>query len=462
MTRSVLIVTPFFAPQNHSAVFRAYKLAKYLPRFGWKPIVLTVQTQYQFSEDEQLLADLPPEVEIVRTSYIEPTLRGLRMALGGEDSTFAATRSRTKGLSQISVARDQPSMARNVYRSFLEKWFQAPDEYWTWAKTAIRAGKKILRDREINLVFTTAPPFSSLLVGEALQKAGAAWVADFRDPLAYTLRLSSRSSRVYWQQRKIVRDTLRNAEAVTVAASCFSSIYFDMFGQQRVEPVFIPTGMDEDIVPREPGNDVRPHPYLLFAGEYLSDYDCTFLESFANALKRPDVRQTGTKLLVVGTLELNHSRMMPLIDKFDLHDHVEFLDQQPQREVYKLLAAARAGVLIPGSRAYWWTTFAKMTDYIGMRKRVVAIVPDPSEARTALNRTGLGIFLDGTSEERSGTLAQFLLGESPTVTTNETECERYTARRQVQSFAELFETVYAQRRNRTDKSRMASVHILGH
>ena len=46
MNRSVLIVTPFFAPQNHAAVFRAYKLAKYLPQFGWKPVVLTVDTQY--------------------------------------------------------------------------------------------------------------------------------------------------------------------------------------------------------------------------------------------------------------------------------------------------------------------------------------------------------------------------------------------------------------------------------
>ena len=88
MNRSVLIVTPFFAPQNHGAVFRAYKLAKYLPQFGWKPIVLTVDTQYEFNEDPTLLADLPSEVEIVRTRYVEPTLRGVRMALGGRNRTF--------------------------------------------------------------------------------------------------------------------------------------------------------------------------------------------------------------------------------------------------------------------------------------------------------------------------------------------------------------------------------------
>src|SRR5580700_10893870 len=92
MSRSVLIVTPFFAPQNHAAVFRAYKLAKYLPQFGWKPIVLTVDTHYEFNEDPTLLAELPEEVEIVRTRYVEPTMRGLRMALGGRNRTFNAAK----------------------------------------------------------------------------------------------------------------------------------------------------------------------------------------------------------------------------------------------------------------------------------------------------------------------------------------------------------------------------------
>jgi glycosyltransferase involved in cell wall biosynthesis len=445
MTRSVLIVTPFFAPQNHSAVFRAYKLAKYLPRFDWKPIVLTVETQYQYSEDETLLADLPSAVEVVRTRYIEPTLRGLRMALGGRDRSFAATRAAAGRDSTGSSTFDQASWLGRAYRSLREKCLHSPDEYWTWALTAIRAGKKLLHDRRINLVLTTAPPFSSIVVGSALQDAGATWIADFRDPLAYTERLSSRSSRIYWRQRNIVKDALRNADAVTVAASCFRSIYFDMFGKQQVDPVFIPTGMDSETLSLPTRHVERRRPYLLFAGEYLPDYDTSFLEIFADALQHTDVRRAGTKLLVVGTLELNRTRMMPLLERFDLQDHVEFLDQQPQRVVYKLLAAARAGVLIPGSRAYWWTTFAKMTDSIGMRKHVLAMVPDPSEARTALTRCGLGIFLDGSFTKRSETLARFLLGEDKLPAPNENECERYTARQQVQSFVELFESLSARR-----------------
>src|SRR4029077_803411 len=106
----------------------------------------------------------------------------------------------------------------------------------------------------------------------------------------------------------------------------------------------------------------------------------------------------------------------------------------PQREVYKLLRDASAGVLIPGTHAYWWTSFAKMTDYIGMRKPVLAVVPDPSEARTALTRSRLGIFLDGSQENRVRILTDFLLGKHKLPGSDKNECERYTARHQVQSF----------------------------
>ena len=71
---------------------------------------------------------------------------------------------------------------------------------------------------------------------------------------------------------------------------------------------------------------------LMFAGEYLPDYDTAFLEAFAGALTFPEVKRTGIKLLVVGTLELNRTRLISLLDKFELREQVEFLDQKPQRD----------------------------------------------------------------------------------------------------------------------------------
>jgi glycosyltransferase involved in cell wall biosynthesis len=439
MNRAVLIVTPFFAPQNHAAVFRAYKLAKYLPQFGWKPIILTGDRQYEFNEDPCLLAELPGQVEIVRARYVEPTLRGVRMAFGGRDRSF-------KSLKQVTGNRNsrrdtRPSAATRTYNHLIKSWVQVPDAYWTWANAAVVLGKKIIRERGISVIYTSCSPYSSLCVGSELQREGVKWVADFRDPLGYSQKLANYAPHMYRRQRAIVKNALSNADAVTVLSSSYSSIFKDVFGNEHRDPIFIPTGIDQDLL--QPCSEDTPQlaPYLIFAGEYLPEYDNTFVETFSIVLQNPEIATTGIKLLVVGTLSVNRSRLMPAVERFGISRNVEFQDQIPQSEVYKLVRAARAGVLIPGTRAFWWANFAKMTDYIGMRKPVVAVVPDPSEARTALTRSRLGIFLDGSTEQRVHLLKDFLLGKHKMAAPDEDECDRYTAQRQVQSFVEIFESL---------------------
>jgi glycosyltransferase involved in cell wall biosynthesis len=457
MNRSLLLITPFFAPQNHAAVFRAYKLAKYLPRYGWNPIVLTVDRQYEYNEDPELIRSLPPEVEIVKVRYIEPTLRGLRMAVGGRDRGFQA-RKAAGALRSAGRAASGPALEAwpaRAYQYLLSHYAQVPDAFWTWAQAATAAGHKLLRERQIHLVYTTAPPYSCLEIGQALQQTGAKWVADFRDPIAYYRRLSSPVPRVYNQQRRIVARALESANALTWAASCFGSIYSDVFGKCVPDATFIPTGIDPALLDtpdletpsletpsqETPDRTGHPRPYLIFTGEFLPNYAPDFFESLAAALGRVDLQRTGIRLLVVGTLELNRRRMLPLIERFGLEEHVEFRDQVPQREVYRLVSQARAGVLLPGSQARWWTNAAKMTDFIGMRKPVVAVVADPSEARSELTKTGLGVFLDGSVEDRARRLAEFILGEHRLPPPHPSHCDRYTVGSQVRSFADVFDRV---------------------
>jgi glycosyltransferase involved in cell wall biosynthesis len=442
MNRSVLIVTPFFAPQNHAAVFRAHKLAKYLPQFGWKPVVLTVDTQYEYNEDAGLLTDLSPEVEILRARYIEPTLRGMRMALGGRDRTFKGLKTESSIQNQ-TVSRTRKTIATRAYHYLLRNWLHSPDAHWTWAKTATSMAKTIMKARDIRLVFTTAPPLSSLLIGDSLHRNGAAWVTDFRDPIAYTQQLTSEAAQIHHFQRNIIRHALANADAITLAASSTVSIYRDMFGIRGVDPVFIPTGIDQDVVGDQQPASSEDRPYLLFAGEILPEFDALFWEALAKAVENPAVKSKGIKVLIVGTLALNRPRLAPVLEKYGLWEHVEFRDQMPQREGYKLLRTALAGLLVPGAHSRWWTNAAKMTDYIGMRKPVLAVVPDPSEARTALTRSRLGIFLDGSLDNRARILGDFLLGRHALPVPDDSECERYTARRQVQTFADLFESLSA-------------------
>jgi len=440
--RSVLIVTPFFAPQSHAAVFRAYKLAKYLPRFGWIPHVLTVDTNYLHPEDSRLLDELPPQVIIHRARYLEPSLRGLRMALGGRDRTFAALKLAGGSTAGSHEEARQPTWKDCLRDYVLRRWVQSPDAHWTWYGPAVASAREIIRQHEIAIVMTSADPFTSHRIGYSLKKAGCTWVADLRDPHGYCHRMHSSYDAVFLRQRRLERQAVEHADAVTVAANAIGMILADQYGPVVASRThFIPTGLDEALIPIDDCSRPRNFPYLVYGGEYLPTYGSGFLEAFRDALQHPEIRARGIKLIVIGRLDVNSAVLGNRVKNLGLEEHVEFVDQIPQRELYRYLRHAEASVLLSAPDYQWWCLYAKLVDALAMRVPVVALVPDPSEARFHLNRAGLGIFLDGGPEERAGVLADFLSGVGSKPDPIEAECDRFLATAQVRAFADVFERV---------------------
>jgi len=165
------------------------------------------------------------------------------------------------------------------------------------------------------------------------------------------------------------------------------------------------------------------------------------LETFAYALRFPEASRLPHKLLVIGREEVNRPRILPAAERLGIADRIEFMDHLPQQQLYRFVRGA-AFALLPGSRtALWWCLPAKLADYIFLRKHVIAVAPDPSEARTRLLQANLGIFLDGDRHACAETLVRLLTGRLPLPEPNQAECDRYSARRQTESFLEVFDRV---------------------
>ena len=173
MNKNILIITPFFPPQTHAAVFRAFKLVKYLKRTGWNPIVLTVNRNYLYLEDPDLLDEVQ-DVPIYQANYIEPTLRGLRMLLGGEDTSLKAITAKAKTIgaqskSTDTVTSNKQSLFGKFYKYILDRWIQVPDRFRFWERSAVRMGRKIIKEHDISIIYTTCLPFTSNRIGMRLK-----------------------------------------------------------------------------------------------------------------------------------------------------------------------------------------------------------------------------------------------------------------------------------------------------
>jgi len=438
----ILMLVPYFAPQTHAAMFRAHKLAKYLPEHGFRPVVVTADINYLYNEDPGLLAELPDCVQVHRARHIEPTVRGLRMALGGRDRTFA-------GMKRAGAYAESSGMARPTnppkrrWRKFSMAEFvrifgEWPDRYWTWSLAAGRLCEQLIREQSIGLLYTSAVPASPLRLARRLQEEhGLRWIADFRDPVGYGEKHSAEGVFASAMERDIFSTAMHTADHVTGLADSYGPIFFDLYGLPESRYSFIPTGLDEAYLDQAP--QAEREPVLLHIGEVMpnqSRHVFAVLQR-AHAL-RPEL-MSGYSLEFIGRREINQPRVEALVSGLpDWPYETRFVDHVPQREVYARIRTAAACLLVPGHRRYWWTNFAKMVDYIALGTPVIADVPPVSEARNELGKAGNGFFLGGEDVERDALALLAWVEAGLPIRTDDDYRARYTACRQAEAFDELF------------------------
>jgi glycosyltransferase involved in cell wall biosynthesis len=168
MTRRVLFVSYLFPPVGGAGVQRAAKFVKYLPAWGWTPSVLTVANPSVPVFDATLAAEVPPQVVIRRASTWEPNY-AIKSIVAGPNPA--------NGRSFAFIRRLAKRLVRGLTQTVLQ-----PDPQVLWLPGAVREGLKLLRETRHEVIFATAPPFSSFLVAARLsRKTGLPLILDYRD-----------------------------------------------------------------------------------------------------------------------------------------------------------------------------------------------------------------------------------------------------------------------------------------
>jgi glycosyltransferase involved in cell wall biosynthesis len=217
--RKALIIAHQFPPLAGSGSFRPAKFVKYLDQLGWQPYVITTQVISSLGFDQTLTEDLPGTVPILRISspFPKPRDRVIRWLV--EYSPVCRH--------EIKRAFDKTweprSIINRTLRIFLKIFLfpltliQYPpiDPVIYWSIKIISPAYKLIKSEQIEVIFTTSAPWSSLISGLILKKiTGQPWVADMRDPwTTEELRYGTKS----WRRaidKYLERLCLRNADIV--------------------------------------------------------------------------------------------------------------------------------------------------------------------------------------------------------------------------------------------------------
>ncbi|MBB4806029.1 glycosyltransferase involved in cell wall biosynthesis [Chryseobacterium defluvii] len=231
--KKILIITYYWPPAGGPGVQRWLKFAKYLPEFGWKPVVYTPENPNYPLLDESLLKDVPENIEIVKTKIWEPYQ--LAEKLNKSNKKFKA--------GQFDVGKNQS------WKSKLSIWvrgnFFIPDARVFWVKPSVQFLERYLKENKIEVVVTSGPPHSLHLIGLSLKKKlpNLKWIADFRDPwteISYYkhLKLTKSSDR---KHRQLEGNVFKSAD-ITLATSYTDA---ENFRKKGANAICITNGFDE-------------------------------------------------------------------------------------------------------------------------------------------------------------------------------------------------------------------------
>lgn len=251
--KKLLIVTYYWPPAGGPGVQRWLKFAKYLPQFGFKPIIYTPENPSYPLLDESLLKEVPENLEIVRTKIWEPYQ--LAEKLNKSNKKFKA--------GQFDVGKNQS------WKSKLSIWvrgnFFIPDARVFWVKPSVKFLEKYLQENSISAMVTSGPPHSMHLIGLELKKKNRdlKWIADFRDPwteISYYkhLKLTKSSDK---KHRFLESEVFKNAD-LTLATSFTDA---ENFRKNGANAVCITNGFDES----DSENPVKAHHSENFILSYI-------------------------------------------------------------------------------------------------------------------------------------------------------------------------------------------------
>jgi glycosyltransferase involved in cell wall biosynthesis len=391
---NVLVIAYYFPPMGLSGVQRTLKFVKYLPDFGWRPIVLTAGETPYYAHDMSLLEELNPlvdsdQVRIVRTS--ENGIPGSRTSSGqGKDKASADFLS---SLRPLPSTLKLPSAFYQRMRSKLIQTFYQPDSRIRWKKAAIKEAEKVFSEERIDAIFATAPPYTDFLIGSELaRKHNVPLLMDYRDAWVSNPVLNFYATPFHKAYaRKLEDECLRASSAITVASRTMKEVLIKNYNFLKHEDVMIiPHGYDPDDFDRAaPLIDKyrsREKFRLTYAGAfYVGRSPSALFAAVKLASEQEPALKDDIELVFAGILQKEYVRAAA---KMGLAENVVATGYLPHIENVALLLA---------SDVLWMTMSdnlsapGKRYEYLGTSKPILGLVPPGSLVEKLLHDYGAAV-----------------------------------------------------------------------
>jgi glycosyltransferase involved in cell wall biosynthesis len=389
--QTVLFLSYAFPPIASSGTFRVARFGRYLPEFGWRPIVVSAKpADAIYNEVDPSLARLIPADMVVRSA---PVLRPLVAVRKRIRQVFPRVSANGKLSATMSAAPSR--RAERPMRDLVGTLFSTPDRHVGWILPAVTASLSLIRRHRPRVILSSGPPHSAHVAALLLkQLTGLPIVCDLRDPWARNPWETAGSSCQNRTQSLLERACVVRANAIILntenARREFESHYA---GQNCAKFTAIPNGYDPSLTPSAetihstPGSAPEGVVGLCHCG---SVYGNRSLIPLAQAIAKLKKSGQEFELRQVGVVGEGHE-LSAFIREQDLENSILLKGQVPHSQALASMAAANILVVIQGGTDL--QVPAKLFEMLPFRKPIIALT-GPGPTAEIVRTYNLGVVAD--------------------------------------------------------------------
>ena len=353
---ALLLVAFHFPPQSGSSgLLRSLKFSRYLPEFGWQPLVLSADPRAYESTDPQNGTNLPSALPVIRA--------------------FALDTKRHLG-----------------FRGGYLDWMALPDRWVSWLFGAVPAGLLAIRKYRLDAILSTFPISTAILIGFLLHRlSGKPWIVDLRDSMTedgYPKDPTERRVRLW-----IERNAVRHASRIIFTADATRRMYLDRYPElSRDRCLVIPNGYDEEdfaSLTERPPTPILPAQLvsLLHTGlVYPEERDPRPFFQALSRLKQENTISPRT-LRIVFRAAGSEDLFQQIVNALGISDLIEFQPHVPYRQALQECADAD-GLLIFQAANCDHQIPAKAYEYLRLHKPLFALTSYSGNTAALLNEAG--------------------------------------------------------------------------
>ena len=380
--KKVLIIIYYWPPSGGAGVQRWLKFAKYLPEFGWEPVILTVDPKYAVypAIDNSLEKEVSNNIKVYRTATID---------------WFRFYSSNKSKVPSAGFASNPNNSLKGKISRFIRGNFFIPDPRRGWNKFAFAKACEIIEKEKITTIVTSSPPHSTQLIGLKLKKRfkELKWIADMRDPwtdiyyydLFYPTWLSKKIDASY------EKSVLKNADKIIAVGHLLKELFESKMSETASKTEVITNGFDESDF--ENCTKCEPSKFTItYVGTLSDKYRLDGYLEAISSLNRNDIqlRFVGKipKLIQTNIIRATEGKT------------VEFIDYVPHNQAISYMVnSSMLLLLIPESIENKLIINGKLFEYIASLNPVLCIGPTDGETAKIISKLNNGACFDYSDKE---------------------------------------------------------------